>query len=540
MATSMLALLATVAVQAAPPTYHMNQRNLNIPIAVNPAAKPGEVREFVLYVSIDQGHIWTQAGVARIDQLNFPFGAPSDGQYWFNVVSVFADGRREPLDINSAPPQMKIFIDTQKPTVRLGTADRAGEDVVVSWEARDNTAVNPAGVKVEYKSAEPGAAEFWYEAPAAATPVGQARFRPAISGPVTVRVSARDLANNLNADQRDIAAAATPPMPPAMAITQAAAVSPPVAPPVPAPVVAPAVAPAEPFTPPIAPPAPPSSPPDHYTNELAITFDYELDRVGPSGIGKVEVYLTQDDGRTWMKWHDLGRDAVRAGAAGKLAVNVRLPEREGLYGFRVVPHSGSQLSAGAPQSGEEPEVRVLLDRTPPEVKLYAPEPDPNQPNALVLGWSAKDANLGPAPVRLQWSDRGDGDWRSIAGTAEPNGGVPNVGKYTWVPPAEVPLRVYLRITAVDLAGNVGEAATSQPIVVDMHKPRGRIKGLIDLRKKPPVAPAAKPVPPPQPPLNAAPAPPLNAAPASVPVAVPTPAAPEPAPVAAPPSPVLPG
>ncbi len=105
------------------------------------------------------------------------------------------------------------------------------------------------------------------------------------------------------------------------------------------------------------------------TNEPQVTVDYEIDH-GPSGVSKVEVYLTQDEGRTWVKWQELSRNDLNRGEAApaaaptnKLPVTVRMPDREGTFVFRLVPCSGAQISAGAPQNGTEPEFRIQYDRT---------------------------------------------------------------------------------------------------------------------------------------------------------------------------------
>ena len=40
-------------------------------------------------------------------------------------------------------------------------------------------------------------------------------------------------------------------------------------------------------------------PPIQYVNQHQIMLEYELHRVGPSGIGGIEVWLTKDDGQAW-------------------------------------------------------------------------------------------------------------------------------------------------------------------------------------------------------------------------------------------------
>ena len=185
-----------------------------------------------------------------------------------------------------------------------------------------------------------------------------------------------------------------------------------------------------------------------------------MTRVGPSNIGSVELYLTKDEGRTWQKWAD-DPDL-------KPPITAELPG-EGVYGFRLVIHSGAGLSKGTPQSGDLPEMRVEVDTTPPVVELYELRPDPSRPNTLILTWTAKDKNLAADPITLQWAERPDGSvWNSIAA------GLANSGQYLWQLPPNMPPRVYLRVSARDTAGNTGVAETREPMLVDLNKPEGRL------------------------------------------------------------------
>ena len=49
--------------------------------------------------------------------------------------------------------------------------------------------------------------------------------------------------------------------------------------------------------------------------------------------------------------------------------------------------------------------------------------------------------------------------------------LPNSGSYPWKLPPQFPTsKVYLKATARDNAGNIAEAITTQPILVDLNKP----------------------------------------------------------------------
>jgi hypothetical protein len=204
-------------------------------------------------------------------------------------------------------------------------------------------------------------------------------------------------------------------------------------------------------------------PPVTPVKDRQIAIDYQLDKVGPSGVGKVDLWITQDDGRTW-RWFADDPDLTPP-------INVELPG-EGVYGFRIVVQSKAGLGKRGPVSGDPPEMRVELDMTPPVAQLYAPEPDPHQQKALTITWNATDKNLASTPISLQWAERRDGEWHEIATNQ------PNTGRYTWFLPTNLPVRVFMRLIVRDTAGNVSIAETTEPVLVDLSEPEGRITGLV--------------------------------------------------------------
>ncbi|MCS7020246.1 MAG: hypothetical protein NZU63_00285 [Gemmataceae bacterium] len=238
-------------------------------------------------------------------------------------------------------------------------------------------------------------------------------------------------------------------------------------------------------------------------NYLAFDLAYEVEARGPSGLSRLDLWVTRDDGRTWMKWsqHDPRGSTIR--------VNLHQPSNpqlEGSYGFRIVPISGAGLSEREPVSGDAPELRVIVDVTPPQVEIYPPVGDPQQPHTLLLQWKATDKHWGAHPILLEWSDKPNGPWQPVvsstsevqpAAAASPASvatgrWLPNTGSYAWRVPAGLPPRVYLKVTARDAAGNVREVVTRDPILVDLVKPKARISGIVG-----PVPPSTPPVPSPE-------------------------------------------
>jgi hypothetical protein len=249
-------------------------------------------------------------------------------------------------------------------------------------------------------------------------------------------------------------------------------------------------------------------------NSRDISLDYEV-RTGPSGLSKVELWVTKDDGHTW--------EFLTDNPNLHPPITATLPG-EGIFGLRLVVCSGAGLSKGPPQSGDAPEVRIEVDLTPPQVKLYRPQPDAYQRDALVISWNATDRNLPSRPLKLEYAEKPEGAWLPIAVD------LPAAGSYTWQLPKNVPYRVYLRASAVDLAGNRTQAETREPVLIDLTNPEVVALRTVSAIKK---VSAEVPVPentprPPQPMPVPADSTPRVAPPPAPPIA-PRPAAFEPAP-----------
>jgi hypothetical protein len=224
--------------------------------------------------------------------------------------------------------------------------------------------------------------------------------------------------------------------------------------------------------------SPPASyfPAPQVINVTSFKVAYEVEDRGASGVGKAEVWVTRDEGRTWGKWADI--DKPESPLLIDLNRNpTSMKEAEGIYGFKVLLQSGAGLSRPAPKAGDAPDLRVEVDITPPVVTVFAPMPDPVQKDTMILRWSATDRNLASDPITLEWADAPRGPWIPIAATEAlgVSGGVarrlPNTGSFGWKLPANFPThKVYLRVAARDLAGNMGEAIPAQPVLVDLNKP----------------------------------------------------------------------
>jgi hypothetical protein len=212
-------------------------------------------------------------------------------------------------------------------------------------------------------------------------------------------------------------------------------------------------------------------------NSTQISLKYNVSQFGPSGVSTAKLYITDNEGASWQYLTEdrTVNSRLSPNEAAEGRITATLPG-EGTFGFRLVVESGAGLSRGAPVNGmDKPEMRVEVDLTPPEVTLYAPAPDPSKRDTLILRWTASDKNLHSAPIALEYSETENGPWKGIAA------GLANTGSYSWRLPQKMPARVYLRVTARDLAGNVSEARTTKPELIDLARPEGRLIGIVSTR-----------------------------------------------------------
>lgn len=217
-------------------------------------------------------------------------------------------------------------------------------------------------------------------------------------------------------------------------------------------------------------------PPIQFVNRHEVMLEYELKRVGPSGIGKIELWLTRNDGETWEPYaEDPDVPADAAHHRHKRTFDLRdagnRPFADGIYGLTLVVKN--RAGAGkTPRPGDVPEIRIEIDTKPPDAKLYPPSADPQNPDQVLLRWIATDANLTEHPISLDYAERRDGPWQPIAADLE------NTGRFSWKLGPNVPVQVYLRIRARDKAGNEFVGVTEQPQYIDFTEPEGSLIGVL--------------------------------------------------------------
>jgi hypothetical protein len=197
----------------------------------------------------------------------------------------------------------------------------------------------------------------------------------------------------------------------------------------------------------------------------ARTFDveYDLQEVGPWGVAKVELWGTQDNGKTWQSY---GIDPDN-----RTPVRVTVPNG-GTFGFRILVEGANGVSAPPPHSGAEPELIVNVDLQAPVAKILAAEPgEGNLSDHLRIRWQADDDNLDARPIGLFYSSFPNGPWSTVAA------GLENTGSYVWRIERHVPGRFYLRLETRDTAGNVASYQTPEPLALDRPQPTGTLRNV---------------------------------------------------------------
>lgn len=406
-----------------PPSF-TRQRVFRIPFQTDPGER--RLREIQLYFSLDSGRSWQAAATAPPDQGDFRFTAERDGLYWFAVRTVDIDGKAHPSTMEGARPALRVAVDTQPPIVDLRALPGRDGVVGVGWEARDDN-LDLSSLRLEYR---PLNAAEWLPLRVDPAPSGQSYWRPSSGGQLEVRLRVRDRADN-TAEKSIVLAAVGE----ARTADGAAAPRPDGVP-------------------------GPGDPGVRVVGSKRVSLNYEIKDKGPSGVKVVELWYTTD-GRTWLKYATSQKNPEPP-----FVVDV---QEEGLYGFTLVVKSGAGLGGSPPQVGDPPQVWVEVDVTKPMVRMGPVEvgrgPDTGR---LTITWEAADKNLVAEPISLHYAQNPDGPWTEIAPK------LANSRSYIWQMPADVPYSFYVKVEAVDRAGNIGVAQTPTAVNVDLHQPKGVI------------------------------------------------------------------
>jgi hypothetical protein len=370
------------------------------------------IREVRLHVSRNEGSTYERVASASANERQFRFEASEDGWYWFSVQTVDDRGQTFPPDLTRLAPGLKVYVDTRPPQVFLRGVPPTTGTAAIEWDIRDNYP-DLLSLRVDYRIA---GARNWVPLGIPQVARGRHDWDPGRAGQVEVRLQVEDRAGNTAEGTTTLSASADKS----------------------------------------------DKPPAHtpggkvlYVNSLTFHLNYSIKNVGASGVDHVEIWYTRDGNK-------YERYPGNASPSGRHMVQV---EREGRYGFSLVPVSGVGLAPPAPSPGSEPQIWVQVDETPPEVSVrqvvVGRGPDRGK---LTIYWRATDSFLKSQPVSITYADTPEGEWKDLITN------VPNTGSYTCNSQG-LPFQFYIRVEAVDEAGNQGTHIYPEKVKVDLKVPQ---------------------------------------------------------------------
>jgi hypothetical protein len=173
---------------------------------------------------------------------------------------------------------------------------------------------------------------------------------------------------------------------------------------------------------------------------FAIPFQVDKGLSHASEPVEVQLYVSSDLGGTWHLYQQVppNRNRFLFQARG-----------DGEYWFliRTVDRAGQVR----PRQGNQPGLRVVVDTSPPELKLDASRASGGQ---ITAHWQVSDQNLNPESLKIQYRSAGATTWQTVAidRQAMVVQGITRSGEVTWWPQAGSG-RLEIRAEVSDTAGN---------------------------------------------------------------------------------------
>lgn len=469
----LLGMLLTASAVHAEPVFSKSRR-FRIPFEFD----AGELRrlgtkEVQLFVSRDGGERWNQVDGVSPAESRFTFEAPEDGHYWFSVKTIASSGLIYPAGPHQ--PGLHVLVDSTPPQLELSLIEVEAGRVKLSWHADDSN-LDLNSLSLEYRDSQ---SSVWNMVAVRTHQHGQTTWTVPQGGLVEVRGSVADQCGNITESSATCELAAPVPrndrpdhgrpvanMPVDLTTTPAPAPARPASTPsrLTSATAGEPLAAKDAATSPSSPPASPlthaDGAPVHRVNFKTFRVGYSLDGVGPSGVRKVNLYITEDNGQ---KWYHYGEDEDKTSP-----IEVTVPG-DGEYGLAFRVTNGLGRVDIPPQPHDLPEVRILVDCTPPQAQIQTVEfaGDSNTGKVLIT-WKAEDQDLGDRPISLHYSSGRSGPWTPI------EQGITHTGQYLWGVPDTVDQPIFIRLDVRDAAGNVTQQTTERPFVIDRQRPRARV------------------------------------------------------------------
>jgi len=384
-----------------------------------------QIDRVTLWVSDNYGKNYRAVAQAAPATGAFQFQAPQQGWYWFTVQAEYKDGRKVPQDASTVQPGLKIFVDTVPPVISLRQAAPRDGTLAIEWDIRDEYP-DLLTLRVDYRPTTGG---NWIPLNVAQVPYGTHNWTPTVNaGQYDVRLVISDRAGN----QADALIRVAPGF----------------------------TAQQNPGNPPVG--SSPTIPRTNMLNTRSIKLTYDVTDKGKSDVVMIEVYATQD----MKSWKKVASEVPKSPPCITVTV-----DKEGRWGFKLIAQSGVGRSEPIPTAGQQPDIWVEIDETKPVVEIQGTEVsgDAKSPR-MTIRYNVKDNHLTDRPITISYASGPDGQtWTQLAT------GLPNDGQYIWSIPSDVAFhQCFIKVEAVDLAGNVGSAQTPKAVIVDLSIPKARV------------------------------------------------------------------
>ena len=446
-------ILAAVAVQSASAqeeTRYWPLREINFPVPVDRlpagAQKPAKLRFHVR----PEGGQWKEADSRAPDNLElidrgadrrgFRYTSPGDGAYDFCLQQELPGGERVPRD-GALTAQYRVVFDTKPPAVKVDKTS----GTTINWDVTDEN-LRDDGIVLEARWA--GEPTFMPINPGfRPKPRDRYTWSDLLPGErLDVRVTARDKANHTSSSE--IVRLARDGSSPGRAETASGGDN--------------------------RPPAP-GNPGIEYSASRDLKIVSKVQQVTRSGITKSHLFVRTPE-TNWAKVKEQP-EAIQPGAKDPSLTWNYTVERDGRYGFIVIPESGAGGRDPDPRDADPAQFLIEVDTRAPKVSEVAASSrtGPGGAPQVEVTWKADDANLESYPIRIDYSETGDpnGKWTSINGDRGP---LPNSGRYTWAVGEDVkPWKFFVRVSATDLAKLTGSGVTKEPVKVDLATPKATIE-----------------------------------------------------------------
>ncbi len=446
-----------------PDVRYWPQREINFPVPLDRYGRDGAKPAKLHFHVYDRG-AWSEYAVKGLNDLDlidaetkkrgFRYTSPADGQYDFALQTESASGDLSPRTADLSP-QYRVIVDTRPPLVRAARTGKAG----IQWEAVDeNLAAN--GVRIEarwvHDSANPDAnldsAKYVTVNPRGFNPkaVDQYTWTEMRPGDVLdFRIVAKDKANHETA---------TPPI----------------------------RLPGEGNGPGLGVARPGSgfggespggsgerlgSPSKDYSNTRNLTITSKLQKVTRSGVAASHLWM-RDSSQKWVKVKDKPEAIAEDAAAPKITWSHAV-EKDGLYGFIVIPENAAGKRDDDPRPGDPAQFLIEVDTEFPQASVTDARVSGTAEPRVEISWTARDANFDSTPILLEYAlspTALDGEWKPVHAAR-----LPNTGKYTWFVTDPKVWQFYLRVRAIDLAGNETKTPYAKKVIVDLDTPKATIE-----------------------------------------------------------------